>query len=318
MKKNLFIAFAIAASVFTLSSCNQKAAGGHGGNDADSTATDTAMVAKFAYTPAEPVNGKKKAICEMGATGFECYVVEMDKDKNWKMVKAMFGKSLVAEGKTDAATIKSKLEGYIKELVDSSGVKGKDIHFVISSGAKKEDVTDVIISEIKKKGYFVNVVSPEQEAKYAYRAAMAKGYEGKAFVVDMGSNNTKVAYMKDGKMETVETYGAKYYKKNVDDKAVYDDVKSKLSAIPAANCGTLFIIGGVPYQMASAQKRGDERYTVLNTTISYYDDLVKKEGDKAKCGVNIYKAILDATDASQVVFDWSAHFSVGFLLDLPY
>ena len=35
-----------------------------------------------------------------------------------------------------------------------------------------------------------------------------------------------------------------------------------------------------------------------------------------KAGLNIYKAILDATGVKQVVFDWDANFTIGFLLGL--
>ena len=92
----------------------------------------------------------------------------------------------------------------------------------------------------------------------------------------------------------------------------------KLAGIPEQNCKTLFLIGGVPFKMAKMQKKGDERYTVLSTKISDYDELIKKEGDKMKSGINIYKAIVDATCAEQVVFDWDANFAIGFLLNMKW
>jgi hypothetical protein len=43
----------------------------------------------------------------------------------------------------------------------------------------------------------------------------------------------------------------------------------------------------------------------------------KPEDAKDKAGLNIYKAIADATDCKTFVFDWDANFSIGFLLELP-
>ncbi len=311
MKKSLFTLLLGAAIIFIMSSCNSKK-----NNEVNNAENDSTAVASFDYTPTEPVNGTKKAVIELGASGFNLFVVEIDKDKNWKALRKDFGSSVISEGMTSAQVIKTKLEDYIKSVIDSSGVDGKNIHFVVSSGAAKEKITEEITGALKQIGYYVNTVTPEQEAEYAFLCTLPKGYEDKAFVTDIGSNNTKVAWMADGKKKTEESYGAKYFQKGTDDKTVYEDVKVKLTGIPEQNCKTLFLIGGVPFKMAKMQKKGDERYTVLSTKISDYDELIKKEGDKMKSGINIYKAIVDATCAEQVVFDWDANFAIGFLLNM--
>ena len=314
MKNNLFAVLVSAVFIFGFSSCNSKKAGD--GQSAEGQAEGAATeLAAFNYTPAEPVNGTKKAVVELGASGFNLFIIEVDKDKNWKALKKEFGSSLVAEGKTDFNEIKSKLQDYIQSIL-SFGVAGKDIHFVVSSGATKEPIIGTITSALKKIGYFVNTVTPEQEAIYAFRCALPKGYEDKAFVVDLGSGNSKISYMNGKEMAAKETYGAKYFQKGVDDKTVYEDVKAKVADIPAGNKETLFLIGGVPFKMAKMLKKGDERFTVLSTNLSDYDNLAKEEGDKMKSGLNIYKALLDATGAKQVVFDWDANFTIGFLLGL--
>jgi len=314
MKKKFFAVLVSAVVMFGFSSCNSKKSGDAQVAD-QATEGATTELAAFNYTPAEPVNGTKKAVVELGASGFNLFVIEVDKDKNWKALKKEFGSSLISENMTDFNTIKSKLQDYIQSIL-SFGVDGKHIHFVVSSGAAKEPIIGTITSALKKIGYFVNVVTPEQEATYAFRCTLPKGYEDKAFVVDLGSGNTKISYMNGSKTEARETYGAKYFQKNVDDKTAYDDAKAKVADIPASNKGTLFLIGGVPFKMAKMQKKGDERYTVLSTNLSDYDDLVKEEGDKMKAGLNIYKAILDATGAKEVIFDWDANFTIGFLLGL--
>lgn len=312
--KKTFISIVLGTILLVgLGSCNSKKTD----NGTNWQANGDSITASFNYTPAEPVNGKKKAIVELGATGFNMFIVEVDKDKNWKALKKEFGRSLISENMTNAETIKKKLQDYIKEMVDS-GVDGRNIHFVVSSGATKKPVIGSITSALKKIGYFVNVVTPEQEAACAWKSAMVKGYEDKAFVVDLGSGNTKVAYYSEGKMKTTETYGAKYFQDKVSDQTAYDDAKAKVSDIPSANCSTLFLIGGVPFDMANAQKKGDERYTVLSTKMSEYAQVAEKKGDKMKAGLNICKAIFKQTGAKQVVFDWDANFAIGFLLNLDY
>ena len=314
MKKNLIAAFFGALFVLSFTNCNANKSEGNLQGVMGETITQSA---DFTYIPSEPVNGKKKAVVELGAAGFNLFIIEIDKDKNWKSMKKEFGSSLVSEGMTNAETIKIKLQDYIRSIVDF-GVAGKDIHFVVSSGAAKETIIDEITKALKKIGYFVNVVTPEQEAKYAFRCTLPNGYEETAFVVDLGSGNTKVSYMKGDNIIAKETYGAKYFQKGTDDKTVYDDVRGKVADIPSANRRTLFFIGGVPFQMAKMLKKGNERFTVLSTNLSDYDSLAKEEGEKVKAGLNIYKAILDETNVPQVVFDWDANFTIGFLLGLKY
>ena len=85
MKKNLFILFVGALAAFTFNSCGNK-------SEKPVSNSDTLV---FNYTPAEPVNGEKKAVVELGASGFNYFAVEIDKDKNWKILKKEFGNSLV-------------------------------------------------------------------------------------------------------------------------------------------------------------------------------------------------------------------------------
>ncbi|MDD7319113.1 MAG: hypothetical protein SOZ80_02365 [Prevotella sp.] len=316
MKKTFIAIFTIAAILTGMNSCTGKKSGDEV-KATDSIGTADTTENAFNYTPAEPVNGKLKAVVELGAAGFNLFVINVDENKNWKSEKKEFGTSLIAENATNAEEVKTKLEEYIKKIVEY-GVDGKSIHFVVSSGAAKEPIIVSIEKALKEIGYVVNKVTPEQEAEYAFMCVLPQSYENKAYVVDMGSGNTKLSYKSQGQMVTKETYGAKYFKKNIDKATVYDDVKTKFSDVPAANQETLFIIGGVPFQMAKMLKKGDERYTVLSTNLTDYDKLAQEEGEKVVAGLNIYKGVLDATSPKQVVFDWDANFTIGFLLALPY
>jgi len=263
----------------------------------------------FNYTPEKPVNGEYKGVVEVGASGFNSFVVNIDKEKRWEIISKDFGKSFVYEGLANTADIRTGLKDYIGAMFDK-GVKSKNIHFVISSGAQKEPKTAAIVSELKKMGFVVNLVTAEQEGKLALKCVLPPSYYDNSFVVDIGSGNTKISWM-DGDVKSAEAPGAKYYEKNLKDDVVYSDVKSIASKIPSGKREVCFIIGGVPFELAKQTRTGEERFTVLNDPGKYNTDKIK-----IKSGVNIYKAIKDATNCDTFVFDWDANFTIGFLLAL--
>lgn len=263
----------------------------------------------FNYTPEKPVNGEYKGVVEVGASGFNSFVVNIDKEKRWEIISKDFGKSFVYEGLANTADIRTGLKDYIGAMFDK-GVKSQNIHFVISSGAQKEPKTSVISSELKKMGFVVNLVTAEQEGKLALKCVLPASYYDNSFVVDIGSGNTKISWM-DGDIKSAEAPGAKYYEKNLKDDAVYNDVKSITLKIPSGKREVCFIIGGVPFELAKQTRTGEERFTVLNDPDKYNTDKIK-----IKSGVNIYKAIKDATNCDTFVFDWDANFTIGFLLAL--
>jgi len=265
----------------------------------------------FNYTPTKPKNGKLKGVVELGASGFNSFIVNIDKNNNWELKKAEWGNSLVYDNMASAADIRGGLKKYITNILDY-GVNGRDIHFVVSSGAMKVGSTKKIISELKNMNYVVNTVTPEQEARYALKAVLPTRYKATAFVVDIGSGNTKISWVQnDGSIKGIETYGAKYYKNNTPAKTVYQDVFNKSKMVPGKRTAVCFMIGGVPFKLAKKVRNGKERYTVLKAPDEY-----KIEGAKMEAGINIYKAIKDATGCDQYVFDWDANFTIGFLLDL--
>ncbi|MES2776946.1 MAG: hypothetical protein V4722_22405 [Bacteroidota bacterium] len=265
----------------------------------------------FAYQPEKPVDGELKGVVEVGATGFNSFVINMDKSKRWEIKSKDFGKSMVYEGMATTDDIRAGLKKYISDMFDK-GVKSKNIHFVISSGAQKEPKTTIISSELKKMGFVVNLITAEQEGKLALKSAMPPSYNSSAFVTDIGSGNTKISWMNGGSVTAVEAPGAKYFEKDMKDDAVYAEVKNKASQIPKAQREVCFIIGGVPFELANQHRQGEERYTVLKSPAAYNADK-----PKTKSGLNIYKAIIDATGCDTFVFDWDANFSIGFLLSLP-
>ncbi|MBN8681355.1 MAG: hypothetical protein J0L99_01825 [Chitinophagales bacterium] len=263
----------------------------------------------FNFTPTAPSGGKLKGVVELGAQGFNSFIIQVDAQKNWSLKRAEYGASLVYESLATDDDVKAGLKRYIADML-SFGVSPKEIHFVISSGAKKVPVTEKISAELKRMGYFVNEVTPEQEGRLALKAAMPQAFSGTSFVVDIGSGNTKISWLPSAALEAP---GAKYFQNNTPDQQVYDDVFGKAKQVPGNLRNTCFIIGGVPYDLAKTHRNGKERYTVLKAPADY------NAGDNKKTasGLNILRAVADATGCRQFVFDWDANFTIGFLLNLP-
>jgi hypothetical protein len=277
----------------------------------ETEATASATKIPFSFKPLPPVNGRLKGVVELGASGFNSFIIRIDEDKNWGLEKAEFNNSLVNENMATDEDVRSGLKKYIGGMLDF-GVGGKNIHFVVSSGAQKAENTQKIIKALKSLNYQVNLVTPEQEGRLALKSVLPNEYATNSYVVDIGSGNTKISWKEGSGISAIETYGAKYFQDNIGDDKVHMDVMAKAKQVPSGKRKTCFIIGGVPFEMAKKVRNGKERYTVLDAPDAY-----KMENAKSKAGQNIYKAIAHATGTQQFVFDWDANFTIGFLLDLP-
>jgi len=262
-------------------------------------------------TPQLPKNGVRRGVVEMGAKGFNFFIIEIDKSKNWKLINSGFGSSLVYERMATEASILLALKEYISTMINF--VDGKNIHFIVGSGARRDDRSLKIEEALKRLGYVVNIVTPEEEAIYAYKSAMPNEYMYKGFVVDIGSGNSKIAWLDiDETVHAASTYGAKYYQDSVSEHAVRYDVSNQTKKVPEARTSVCFIIGGVPFEMADQHRKDKERYTVLKAPSEY-----SVPGDlRFAAGKNIYQSIREQSGCETFVFDWDANFSIGFLLDL--
>jgi hypothetical protein len=275
------------------------------------TAVQLQPMPPFDYVAPEPVNGILKGVIEMGATGFNAFIVRIDAAKNWKLAqKPEYGSSLVNEHMATEADIKASLTNYIEKIANS-GVTGDNIHFVVSSGAKDEENVQKIIKSLKALGYFVNTVTAEEEGKHSLTATLPKQFQDKAFMLDLGSANTQLAYTKDNKITSFESFGSKYFQKGTADTAVYSEVRKVANNIPSDKTEICFVIGGVPFELAKQTRVAKEPYTVLHLPVDY-----QASGDKQRAGINIYKAVADATGCKKFVFAWDANFAIGFLQNL--
>jgi len=258
-----------------------------------------------------PINGTIKGVVEVGASGFNSFVVNIDKEKNWELVTKEFGESLAYEGFASTDDVKKGLKSYLAKMFEK-GVAGRNAHFVISSGALKNPKTELIAKAIEQMGYVVNRVSAEQEGKFALKALLPKAYRGNSFVVDIGSGNTKVSYYDGLAVKSIEGPGAKYYQNSITDIDAYNQIKTVIAKVPTALRVNFFIIAGVPFKMAKESTSGEERFTYLEAP----DDYSAGDDVKMKSGINIYKAIYDVSSDTKYIFDWDANFTIGFLLNL--
>lgn len=283
---------------------------GEGNNQADTLPVVSKDSNHFSYKPEKPVDGKLKGVVEVGASGFNSFVVNIDQQKRWEVIAQDFGQSLVYEGLATAKDISTGLDKYILMMADK-GVDRKNMHFLISSGAQKDPKTKPIAAELEKMGFDVVLVTAQKEGEWALKCILPASYNGTAFVTDIGSGNTKLAWKNGEKIEVLEAPGSKYYEKDIQHEAVYDIIKEKASKIPSANRGVCFIMGGTPYDLAKQHRNGEERYTLLKNPGDY-----TANKPKTKAGLNIYKSIIDATGCKTFVFDWYGNFTIGYLLDL--
>ncbi len=265
---------------------------------------------EFSYTPEKPENGTLRGVVEVGATGFNSFVINSDAQNRWEIVSKDFGESLAYEGLATTEDIRLGLKKYLASMFDK-GVSKNNMHFVISSGAQKEPKTTTISNELKKMGYVVNNVTADQEAKFALKATIPPSFEDNSFMIDIGSGNTKISWNEGGTLRSLELPGAKYYEKGTADETVYNEIKQQIQKVPANKRNVGFILGGVPFTLAKQHRTGEQRYTVLKGPQSY-----KAADKKMASGLNIYKAIVEGTNTDTFVFDWDANFTIGFLLSL--
>ena len=267
--------------------------------------------AAFVYRTEVPVNGKLRGVVELGASGFNMFIIRMDDKRNWQLEKSEFGNSLVMENMATEEDVRTGLKTYIGKMLDF-GVPGRDIHFVVSSGAALSENTHRIVKGLQALKYVVTTVTPEREGALGLRAALPAAYATKGFVMDMGSANSKISWYANGQPRVQDTFGSKYYEKNMDDATVAAAVKAKAAQVPASLRCTCFIIGGVPYELAKAVRQGQEPFTVLKAPTDY----PQQSGAKMKSGLNIYRAMAEATGCQQFVFGYDTNFTIGYLLSL--
>ena len=266
---------------------------------------------RFTVEVDNPVNPTKTGVIEVGASGFNCFVANIDKSDNWSLDYKEFGESLAYEGFMSLDDVKVGLRKYIGTIAEH-GVNGKNIHFVMSSGALKNPKTIMVAEAIRKMGYVVNTVGPTQEGQFAFMALVPKNYRDNSFTIDIGSGNTKVSWYENGRIKSLEGPGAKYTQNNMSNDEAYQQICKLVDQVPVERRDQCFIIGGAPFKMAKESRNGEERFTLLKAPSDYN----ASGNDKMIAGINIYKAIFDSSKTDKFIFDWDSNFTIGFLLTL--
>ncbi|MDW3194687.1 MAG: hypothetical protein R8G66_20075 [Cytophagales bacterium] len=279
---------------------------------AEQTSEVETTTEEFKYAPPLPENGSLFGIVEMGGTGFNSFIVNLDTVGNWKLEKANFGESNVYEGDATLEAVRSGLEAYIAGMLEQ-GVTGDKIHFIQSSTASSSEKVQQINVALKELGYAINNVDVEKEGIFAFKAIMPAPFIENSFVVDIGSGNTKVSWMEGGEIKSISFEGSKYYQKGLSDEGVYAAIKARILEIPADKTYHCFMIGGAAYNLAKLNDDYSDRYTPLDNPNDYQGI----EDPKVLAGLNIYKALYDNLEnCNDYVFDWDGNFSIGFLLSI--
>ena len=82
----------------------------------DTGKATTAERRDFNYTPEKPVNGVLKGVVEVGAAGFNSFVINMDDQNRWEIVSKDFGESLAYEGLATTDDIRAGLKKYLSSM----------------------------------------------------------------------------------------------------------------------------------------------------------------------------------------------------------
>lgn len=251
-------------------------------------------------------------VIEIGASGLNAFIITVDETNNYKVDYKEFGESLALEGFATYDDVKEGLKTYLSKIF-IKGVSGNNIYFVVSSGALKNNKTKILVESIKKMGHDIIQVNPEQEAKYLLIALLPTENYNDSFVVDMGSGNTKISYIDStNTIISFETYGSKYYQdESIVEDSIQNNINKIINKIPSQNKQNMFIIGGVPYELAK-KVCTKNRYVLLKKPENYFET---NDNIKFNSGLKLYDYIYSTSKPQQVIFDYDVNFTMGYLLN---
>lgn len=264
----------------------------------------------FDYQPQSPVNGELNAVIELGALGLNYFIVNIDKQGRWKLMKSEFGRTNIIYGATTTDQIIDKIVDF-KSAILKFGVKRENIHAVASSSFVKEEDVNQLREQLSDKGIRLKTVDSSLEGKYAMMATIPREFFKESYLVDIGSGNTKLSWIDIDDTLSIETYGSKYFLNNTQDTTVFREVRDMVLEIPEKNRNLCFILGGAIYELIKDEiDKKNERYYVLKHPSAY-----PKSNEKLNAGNVIYGAIYSEPTYSYI-FDSQSNFSIGYLVNL--
>lgn len=261
----------------------------------------------FNYNPPKPENGKKMGAIVIGSSGLDAFIISVDKMDRWELIQTKFDNSRVIENEATLTQVQSQLNEFVTLIMEEE-VRKEDLFIVVSSSASTNNNLKEILTKVQT-DIPIEYVSEEEEAIYAYEAVIPEEFEAESFVADIGSGNTKISFLEKGKIQTITTYGSKYYLDSLNSEEVYIDLKSVIGKEIENRFQNCFLIGGVPFLLASNIKKTEERYTIINNL-----DSIKSTNSKLESGKFIIKAIKEGSNVHNMIFDWESNFVIGFLI----
>ncbi|MEQ9404982.1 MAG: hypothetical protein RIM99_15425 [Cyclobacteriaceae bacterium] len=288
-------------------------AGCTGNNSEGNTIADPVeehtFVSSFDYVPEPPENGALFGIIELGYSGFNSFIVQMDEKNRWSLEKAVYDESLVAKGRITLEYVLSKIDSFKKEMIDF-GVSENHINLVASSSAIQDQKVQEIARELRSMNIGLITVDPIQEGNYALMATIPPELRRNAYMIDIGSGNTKISWMDGKDIVSIETYGSLYYQENISDSTAQLAFKEALSKVPENNRNICFMVGKIPFLLATSTNNRSGRYTILE-----HPDTYEVNNYQEQSGFNIYRSIWEEKTFSYV-FDWDSNFSIGVLISV--
>ncbi len=296
----------IIATLILLGGCSSPE---NGTSTTNSAIEQPTFLSSFDYQPEAPVNGKLLGIIELGYTGFNSFIVRMDDEDRWALEKATYGESKIGAGAITFELVTDQIEKFKKEMIEF-GVAANDINLVASSSALRDRRVVEIADGLRRLNIGLITVSAEQEGNYALLATVPKEFTNYSFMVDIGSGNTKISWIEGREAKSVETYGSLYLESGISDQEARIGIKEALASVPDANRSLCFMVGKIPFLLASATNNRNKRYTILESPEAYDFD-----GEQEQAGLNLYDALWQESTVSYI-FDWDSNFSIGVLMNV--
>lgn len=238
-------------------------------------------------------SGNLYGVIEIGSKGIKAEVIqELDKlnDAGFKYV-ARDDKEDIESRNVNATNPSTKddtvaaVTGVMKEMQDRFSIPCEQIVIYGSSGlAKKAPHKDELLNAIQSAtGRKMEFISAADEAKYVFDGVVPDWRRGEVISVDIGSGNTKGAFLKDGKKD-YETYdisvGTGDFSREIDksrgDKSftIAAEAQKKAVVIPAIrnaiqlkpallNSPRIYLAGGISWALATLTHPCDKEQTIV-------------------------------------------------------
>jgi hypothetical protein len=264
----------------------------------------------FDYQPPKPKNGELFAVIEIGSLGLNYFIVEIDNALNWSLKKSRFGRSNLIYDLNSTDEIVKTVQAYYKEI-NRYGVKNQNIHIIASSSVVAFEDVISLNERLAAHELYIKPITVREEAKYALLATIPKEFIDESFVVDIGSGNTKLAWIFQNDTMSEEIHGSKYFLKEVQDTTVFREVRDAVLKVPEPNRNLCFMLGGMIYEFIKDKaNESDNRYFILDPPSSY-----DVSSEKLRAASIIYNALyLEPTYS--YIFDKESNFSIGYLVNV--